>query len=127
MFVPVLLDELDAVSPLVLEMERTIISEEGRWHVNGAYFRDDSVAATNRRREAEKRVRKALREAARLSLPECSYCFHQVVPGEATVMYAGKRIHEACAHEFHSWAHGPTQRELDSMSLANGISRKEAA
>ena len=45
---------MPATSPTIAQLEREIIAAEGHHHVHGQYFADLSVAATARRRAAER-------------------------------------------------------------------------
>lgn len=47
----------------IRSIESEIVAKEGRWHVGGHYYADESDAHLQRRREAEKRLRKYERDA----------------------------------------------------------------
>lgn len=50
----------------VRAIESEIVAKEGRWHVNGRHYADESDAEVQRRREAERRVRQYERNAINL-------------------------------------------------------------
>lgn len=94
------------VDPAVLAEEAQIVREEGWLHVAGRYFANASDAATQRRWEAERRVREGM---TRHNV--CSWCMDEI-EGRRVEPHPGKPMHPWCASEADVWMYdGPTIEE----------------
>ena len=107
MYAPIYFPPAAPPSEAVRAEERAILAAEGPSHVAGRYIADHGLAATARRREAERRVAAAEREARWLEAHRCAWCGRPVVPGTAYEVVAGEPLHaRPCRVEFEQDAYG---------------------
>ena len=113
MYAPIYFPPAASPSEDVRAAERAIVAAEGPHHVAGRYVADPALAATARRREAERRVNAAEREARWLEAHRCAWCGRTVVPGTAYEVLAGEPLHaRPCLVEFDDDVHGRDGRRF---------------
>ena len=107
MYAPIYFPPAAPPSEAVRAEERAILAAEGPHHVARRYVADSTLAAAARRREAERRVGAAEREARWLQAHRCAWCGRPIVPGTAYEVLAGEPLHaRPCLVEFDDDVHG---------------------
>ena len=107
MYAPIYFTPAAPPSEAVRAEERAILTAEGLHYIAGRYVADAALAATARRREAERRVTASEREARWLEAHRCAWCGRPIVPGTAYEVLAGEPLHtRPCLVEFDAEVHG---------------------